>query len=574
MKEEVGMKRRGALGALAGWVVVGMLVCSATSALAQEDVYENIGGLTWNGSIGLGGAQVPLVAGGTSLTGFSIANATYNPNGIGQFLIGQYYDVRPVDGDAQVTNIAIVNTNSNNPNLPTCDFASVLQGRDGENCFFSQAVQSGLPKGGILAKVRFRESRYSTEVLDFNIALSCGEVWTARVVLGDDGLPRLFSDSLVVTSTSGSYGSGTLRTRPAFKTQPASFRIGSQAPNNVVPLDVQRGYIEVVGIADLPCEPVDANGDPTDIDLVNGNLWSASSVYMATNALAGEAILVRTASGVSFAYPFDAISRFRPLVGALYADGILGQYVFPLDFFPFVGPSTLPSQLGSIFQNDFPQQLNCVTWDLAGNPSSGTDCVRQFNLALAKGRLVGQYDISPTTAGKTNFVITLPTKYNNCTPLPSGALTKAYPATPFQCLANPGEEVTCTLYDRLENLAEGGFTSPSETESCFLPRELTILGLPGSENADDILTLADTFETPAGWLAIQLDEDISGDVIHREVFLEQDRHDILGGRLIGYQGLPALGLKLQQYENGNVGGTYGAIVKMQGDEPVLTLGQS
>ena len=49
MKEEVGMKRRGALGALAGWVVVGMLVCSGTSAFGQaEDIYENTSGLTWN----------------------------------------------------------------------------------------------------------------------------------------------------------------------------------------------------------------------------------------------------------------------------------------------------------------------------------------------------------------------------------------------------------------------------------------------------------------------------------------------------------------------------------------------
>ena len=56
MKEEVGMKRRGAIGALAGWVVVGMLVCSGTSAFGQaEDIYENTSGLTWNGITGTGG---------------------------------------------------------------------------------------------------------------------------------------------------------------------------------------------------------------------------------------------------------------------------------------------------------------------------------------------------------------------------------------------------------------------------------------------------------------------------------------------------------------------------------------
>jgi hypothetical protein len=570
MKEEVGMKRRGALGALAGWVVVGMLVCSGTSAFGQaEDIYENIGGLTWNGSFGGGGALFPLQGGGAAPAGFSNANATYNPNGIGQYLFGQYYDVRAVDGDAQVTNIAIVNTNSNNGNLPSCTLLDVLQGRDGENCFFDQAPQSELPKGGILAKVRFRESRYSTEVLDFNIALSCGEVWTARLTLGPDGFPRLTSESLIVTSATGSFGSGSLRTRPAFNPNaggtPAQFRFAGSAPSNLVPADAARGYIEVIGIADLPCEPVDADGDPTEIDLANGNTWSLNSTYMATNALAGEAFLVRAASGVSFGYPFDAISRYRPVIFGI-PDGAGGATYQP-------GSPSVP--LSAIFGNETPNIDDCLGFDLNGIPFSGPPaCVRQFNLALKKGRLVGQYDIDPTTAGKTNFIITLPTKYRNCNAGAAGALSKAYPATPFQCVANPGEEVTCTLYDRLENLAEGGFTSPSETERCFLPRELTIFGLPGSDNADDILALADTFQTPSGWLAIELDDDTSGQPLHREIFPNATTHDILGGRLQGYRGLPALGLRLQQYENGNVGGTYGALLKMQADDPVLFIGQS
>ena len=570
MKEEVGMKRRGALGALAGWVVVGMLVCSGTSAFGQaEDIYENIGGLTWNGSIGAGGAIFPLAGGGAAPAGFSNANASYNPNGIGQYLFGQYYDVRAVDGDAQVTNIAIVNTNSNNGNLPSCTQVDVLQGRDGENCFFDQSAQVDLPKGGILAKVRFRESRYSTEVLDFNIALSCGEVWTARLTLGADGFPRLTSESLVVTSATGSFGSGSLRTRPAFNPaeggNPAQFRFAGSAPSNLVAADAARGYIEVIGIADLPCEPVDADGDPTEIDLENGNTWALTSDWMATNALAAEAFLVRAASGVSFGYTFDAISRYRPVIFGI-PDGV-GGAVYQQ------GSPAIP--LSAIFGNETPNIDDCVGFDLAGLPFTGPPaCARQFNLALKKGRLVGQYDIDPTTAGKTNFVITLPTKYRNCNASPGGALSKAYPQTPFQCVANPGEEVTCTLYDRLENLAEGGFTSPSETERCFLPRELTILGLPGSVNADDILAIADTFETPSGWLAIELDDDTAGQVLHREIFPNATTHDILGGRLQGYRGLPALGMRLQEYENGNVGGTYGALLKMQADDPVLFIGQS
>ncbi len=568
MKEEVGMKRRGALGALAGWVVVGMLVCSGTAAYGQaEDIYENVSGLTWNGLVGAGGAVFPLLGGGAAPAGVSNAGPTLNPNGIGQYLIGNYYDVRPVNGDAQVVNIAIVNTNSNNANLNTCTQVDVLQGRDGENCFFDQSFDVDLPKGGVLAKVRFRESRFSTEVLDFNIALSCGEVWTGRVELGTDNFPRLVSTSNVVVSATGNFGvGGTLRTRPAFNPDaggnPVSFRFASGAPNNLTPADAQRGYIEVIAIADLPCEPVDAQGNPTDVDLQNGNTWAIyPGTFMATNSLAAEAFIVRTASGVSFAYPFEAISRYRPVLFTL-GTGLPGK-----------GAPTIP--LGAIFGNNTPNITDCLGFNLANAPYTGSPaCVRQFNLAFKKGRLVGQYDIDPLTAGKTNFVITLPTKHVNCNVNSLGGLTKAYPATSFQCIANPGEEVTCTLYDRLENLAEGGFTSPSETERCFLPREVTILGLPNSDNADDILALAASFETPSGWLAIQLDDDIQGNVVHREIFPDSNTHDILGGRVQGYRGLPALGLRLQQYENGNVGGTYGAIVKMQADDPVLFIGQS
>ena len=549
MKEEVRMKRSGARGALAGWVAAFVVISFPMSGMAQvsEDIYENVGGLA--GSTGIGGATFPpgvVVGPGTS-------NATYNPNGIGQYLVGSYYDVRPVNGDASVVNIAILNTNTNNPNLPPCTQTDVLTGKDGENCYYPQNSQSGLPRGGILAKVRFRESRFSSEILDFNIALSCGEVWTGRLELPPGGgQPRLFSDSLIVVDANSSE----LTTAPAFNGDGGQFgqcRFAPNAPASLTPADAQRGYIEVIGIADLPCEPVDQDGKPTSIDPVNGNTWQVPSpATMATNALAAEAIIVRAASGVSFGYPFDAISRFRPVFG------------------------TPTIAIDGIFGNDTPRIDDCLVQDIDGNPVADPDaCTRQFNLAYHKSRLVGQYDISPTTAGKTNFVVTLPTKYMNCVGNPGQAPTsKAYPQSPFTCGLG-GEKVTCTLYDRLENLAQEGFTSPSTTEECFLPRELTILGLPSSENADAILTPAPNFKTPAGWLAIQLDRATDGTLLHGEVFPGLvPTYDILGGRVAGYDGLPALGLRLQQYENGNVGGTYGAIIKMQSDDPVIFAGQS
>lgn len=572
MKEEVGMKRKSAR-ALAGALVMSTVMLAAGAALAQEDVYENISGLNWSTAApGLAGARFPLQGGGDSLTGFAYSNATYNPNGIGQYLFGQYYDVRPYTengaNDAQVVNIAIVNTNSNNTSLPPCTVDDVLQGRDGENCYFDQGQDNITPKGGILAKIRFRESKFSSEVLDFNIALSCGEVWTARVQLGANGRPELFSEYPIVTSVGSDSKLGiVLRTKPAFKDTPVGFSIPSNRTSRVSNLDTQRGYLEVIGVADLPCEPVDKDGNSVPIDLVNGNVWKTNSAFNATNALAGEAFITRAASGVSFAYPFEAITRYRAL------------YDIPNRAPSTRGIGLSPQITNAIFSNDFPTLKNCLLFDINSNPAGGDDnCTRQFNLALAKGRLVSQYDISPVTAGKANFIVTLPTKYANC----NFGGGKTFPTTPFSCDALNGEPITCTLYDRLENLADEGFVSPTESDSCSLPRELTILGLETDENPprvvsynyDFSLGVPDNFLTPAGWLALELDNDAAGEVIHREIFANDSTFDVLGGRVRGYRGLPALGLRLQQYENGALAGTYGALVKMQGDDPVLFIGQS
>lgn len=572
------MKRRGAWVALAG-VVLAACVAFSSTASAQEDVYENIGGLQWSGTAGVGGARFPAIGGGNVLAGFGMANATLNPNGIGQYLVGPYYDVRPVDGDAQVVNINIVNTNSNNDGLPTCTFADVVQGRDGENCYFDQNPNTFLPKGGILAKVRFRESKYSLEVLDFNIALSCGEVWAGRLELTNGTQARLVSDYPVVTSQTGTFNAGgTVKTSFPFKESatPPVLRISNAvtAPAAIKPNaeDILRGYIEVIGIADLPCEPQDG-----EVTLDEGDTWTVlPSAFMATNALAAEATLVRPAAGVADGYDFEAISRYRPVIGGV-PNGAGG----PLFYFA----GTPPIALNNIFADNTPTFEQCEVNNINSTPSSGPNCTRQFNLAYSKSRLVGQYDISATTAGQTELVVSFPTKYGNCLfNIQTGAYVKnpLLPLNPFSCADgnpaadDPGELVTCTVYDRLENLAEEGFTSPNDTAQCYLPREVNVLGVGTTSKRVTDFNLAPpaNAETPSGWVAIQLDNAANGAFLHREFFPTTTTQDILGGRVRGYRGLPAVGLVLQSYENGNVGGSYGTIKKTQADDPVLTEGQS
>ncbi|MBM4267582.1 MAG: hypothetical protein FJ144_13375, partial [Deltaproteobacteria bacterium] len=123
------MKRSGPARAFLGLAVAGFVALSGTIALAQEDIYENDTGLMFGGVVGVLGDILP------NETGFTRAGPTLNPNGIGQFLMGQYYDVRPVGGDAQHNNLQIINTNTNNSNLPECSAADFYAGTDGAGCY-------------------------------------------------------------------------------------------------------------------------------------------------------------------------------------------------------------------------------------------------------------------------------------------------------------------------------------------------------------------------------------------------------------------------------------------------------
>lgn len=585
MKEEVGMKQRH----WRVWHVVaaaGLLALMVADARAQEDVYENATGLNWSNVGGsVGGQNVPLLTGATQFTGFAMANADLNPNGVGQYLYGAYYDVREIDGESQVVNFGIVNTNTKDNRLPTCTATDLVQGRDGETCFN--------PNGGILAKVRFRDSKFSQEVLDFNIALSCGEVWTGAVKLGAGGVPEIVSkDPVVVDTFSGNntWGQAVLTTSDEFVT-PLPFPGPLKAQELVdagflTTADYQRGYMEVIGIAALPCAPV--GGGQT---LRTGNNWQTLN-QMASEALAGEVAIVRVKAGESFIYTMDAITRFRaPILpsGSPSASSVTWPTYTTANSPAGVSlanntPATdVPS---GIFAEDTPNLTRCQTFPVDGSLFLGTatDCTRQFNLILAKGRILGQYDVNPATSGGTAAVITQPTKWANCQfSVSDGKLvgSKTYPGSSFSCSPD-GETIGCGIYDRLEHFATTGFVSPSRSD-CRLPREVSIWTVDNSYPLADTNLNFDTSKIPnrdvsqGGWLYFQLDvasNDPSQTPIRNEIFPTANRQAILGGRVSGYRGLPTLGLILQEYANEGAGGVYGGIVKAQGDDPVLQEGQS
>lgn len=432
------------------------------------------------------------------------AGATLNPNGLGQLLYGALYDVRPVAGlggsDAQVVNFRITNVNP-----------------------------LGSANGGVLARVRFRESRTSREVYAFDVALSCAEDFAGSVVLGGGGagaVPAVRSVMPIVTSVSPTQVTTGPALDPNGGGQAGTFAI----PSGLVADDVRRGYLEVIAQEQLPCEPIEPGGFSR-----SGNVFTRLTGAAATppNSLAGQVFLVRPAAGSSFAYEMAAIARF------VIAGG---------------GSIQAPVESG------LPDVRSCVGWD-DGTERTYTGlapCLAQVDLALAKARVQPGYDTSPATAGRTYVVVTLPTKGLHCA-------VSGIASPPFRCLST-GEAIGCRLFDREENEL---LPSPS----CVLPRELSFLELGGTGANPRADARIGTGDFTSGWALLDYvsDPQPGGSGVHERTDLDPDRVGFIGVGADGFRGLPALTLVLQEYTNGNVGGAFGMMVEPPGALEILGL---
>jgi hypothetical protein len=529
--------------------VTGLVALLGTTAIASENIYKNLLGLSDE----------------------NYAGPTLNPGGSGQVLVGGLIDVRDNNG-VQINNIQILNQNTNDSDKPACNEADFFEGIDGTGCYNEL--------GGILAKVRFRAYKESTEVLDFVIALSCGEVWAGNVSL-DGTTPVVKSKFPIVVKKARDEETGATQvvTAPAFdpnnggEAQPF---LGIGQAGVATDADQQRGYIEIFALESLYCEP-DGAGVPGagELDL-DGGIWTRPSFndeYLtASNSLSGQVFLVKPTVGVSYGYQMDAITRFAVQGGGSIAGG-------------------------NLFGAEDPNFFNCrVPGPGSTGPLDPDGCRGAVSLALSKSFLYGQYDIEQITAGNTMMVVTTPGKHLYC-----NDLGKDVP--PFQCEptneawdpagivlgATEGEEIDCEVYDREENFfqpdpdPECGFVSPCEPppvvpERCYLPYEQTIISIKATE---DLGTGADvqflTGYLPAGasgWVELDLTRNLEGTTIHSETSGDPSDMSILGIPVQGYVGLPATGLVLQTFENGAAGGTYGNAIPMTSNQQIIFPGQS
>ena len=170
-----------------------------------------IGGL---GFVGVASASVIVGTGGTGVTNtlLTTPNVTgfkFADGGVGHALVVPYYTVQ----NGNMTVLHLTNTDM---------------------------------KNGKVAKIRFRGAANSDDVLDFQVLLSPGDVWTAAISKNADGLASLTTGD--TTCTIPAIGAQSV----AFKTSRLDPALSPEAAAE----GTREGYVEIFNSADIPSDKV------------------------------------------------------------------------------------------------------------------------------------------------------------------------------------------------------------------------------------------------------------------------------------------------------------------------------
>ena len=191
--------------------------------------------------------SIATMIGGLGFTGAASAELNVNANGDGHILMVPYYTVQ----DGNVTAFNIVNTDA---------------------------------KNGKAVKVRFRGASNSDDVLDFQVFLSPGDVWTAAVTADANGLAQL-----VTADNSCTVPKIELNTPVPFIKDRLTKTGWTDADKNA---QTREGYIEILNMADIdPTKQYNATTGQVKSNGTNivADGSAASALYTATKHVNGVA---------------------------------------------------------------------------------------------------------------------------------------------------------------------------------------------------------------------------------------------------------------------------------------------
>lgn len=362
---------------------------------------------------------------------------------------------------------------------------------------------------GVVAKLRFREWDKSEEIFDVDIWLSINDVWVGVVTLNPDtGLARITSpDYVVIDYTESKFTiSKVLASGFDFFTTNITFTLPAGWTKDQM---THLGYFEVIGEERTKSKAASA-ADTTTVDRLNEDVDCP-------NVLMGQAYIVRVEDGVLLGYNATAIANFSVTQGSLFA-----------------GPGALTPDM-----------------------SFAEDTLDQLEFQLSKEDIFAAYSIEEEIGAKASLIITFPTKhfhYNAARDRIAGS------NNPFQASKeNAGEEIVLTVFDRNENKItpeKSWWSPPPVVPPLSLPYEVNICGMypglspttGGYSDRNNVAFPAGEFKT--GWIWVNMSAKYAEPVLI-------DYYEYFGNTYIGYYGLPALALQLQEATNFAVGGYYG-----------------
>ena len=153
----------------------------------------------------------------STMSSTNAANLTLSEGGVGHMLLVPYYSAQ----NNNMTVLHVVNTDSVN---------------------------------GKAVKVRFRGAANSDDVMDFQVFMSPGDVWTAAVTAGADGIAQVQTADNTCTVPSLGFN-----TPQAFTTS----RLNPNHTDEAKASGTREGYVEIFNMADIPSDKIYTVGGKT-----------------------------------------------------------------------------------------------------------------------------------------------------------------------------------------------------------------------------------------------------------------------------------------------------------------------
>ncbi|SPQ00146.1 exported hypothetical protein [Candidatus Sulfobium mesophilum] len=446
--------------------------------------------------VSFGIASAASIGGLSSISGPAPVSDSYvNPDGLGDVLLFNYYNAR----SGMETFFAIVNTDSEQGTRVRVRF------REAADIANSQCVDSTTGKGATAG---------SFEVLDFDVCLTAGDMWSGFVTAAPGGGAMLCSndvDTLIYDGVnSGLFPAGCV-----------PFKSGTFGSATLTADDTMEGYFEVIGEDSLnaeftTCKPI-ANfqctgaGTPDACCTAAGLGTCPDQFTDVGNELFGNAILIDASTSGSWSYDATAIADFA---------------------FESIQQSPTTSRP-----------------DLASDSEDGIDGI---NYILTKEHVFTIYDL---IHARTEIVLTEPTKL----------LTQQNVGCSLEIPGtfNPNIFTDDSALFTVWNDSEKQLTTVCQFSPCpggtvnKLPHEVNVLqmNIPTAGVVSDILdsavdqVVAITFDF--GWIDINLDPDVNLTFPHQTCFGDDNVAPFNCSN-----GWPVLGITLLDVDHGASTGAF------------------